>query len=156
MKKCKKVGYCSTPPRGKGQLQYGNFTGTVSSAGFSKIFVLEFSTKTCLKPNRISDRCIFRKMVWILSGFFSGFFSPRETYVLLTDSLCFWNMNGIRYSENELAGLVLSEFERNMVLLWGNIKTKLFIRITCLWATDLLTESFKLLWVNKKFNRQYE
>ena len=36
-------------------------------------------------PDRISNRCIFRKMVRILTGFFRGFFLPRETYLILTE-----------------------------------------------------------------------
>ena len=49
MKKCKMLGWCMTAPRGQGQFQYGNSTGTVPRAGFGKMFDLEFYTKSCLR-----------------------------------------------------------------------------------------------------------
>ena len=47
--KTKMPGHCSTAPRGQGQFHYGNSTGTASTSGPWKIFVLEFGTKSCLR-----------------------------------------------------------------------------------------------------------
>ena len=37
--------HCGTPPRGQGQFNFGNSTGTVLITGFAKMFVHEFGTK---------------------------------------------------------------------------------------------------------------
>ena len=42
-------------------------------------------------PDRISNRCNFWKMVWILSGFFSRTFLLRETCIILTEHF-FWKV----------------------------------------------------------------
>ena len=44
--------HCGTPPRGQGQFNFGNSTGTVLITGFGKMFVHEFGSKRSLKVLR--------------------------------------------------------------------------------------------------------
>ena len=57
----KMLGHCSTLPRGQGQFQRGNYTWTVSSTVFPKIFILKFVTKSCLRV--LKDLSITKKKV---------------------------------------------------------------------------------------------
>ena len=68
---------------------HGSFADDIS---FGKL-IMTVNTKQIVRavqktsatmPDRISNRCNFRKMVWIVSGVFSCFFFLRQTYLILT------------------------------------------------------------------------